>query len=103
MSEVRSATGLPVVSDVHSPEQAEQASEVLDVLEISAFLSRQTDLLVAAGKQRKAVNIKKGQFQAPQDMEHAVKKVMSTGNAKILLTERGTSFGYRDPVADMRL
>ncbi|MFA6223219.1 MAG: 3-deoxy-8-phosphooctulonate synthase [Desulfomonilaceae bacterium] len=102
LSEVRSATGLPIVSDVHSPEQAEQASEVLDVLQIPAFLSRQTDLLVAAGRTKKAVNIKKGQFQAPQDMEHAVKKVMSTGNAKILLTERGTSFGYRDLVADMR-
>lgn len=99
---IRTTTGLPIVSDIHTVDQTQKAAEVLDVLQIPAFLSRQTDLLVAAGRTGKTLNIKKGQFQAPQDMEHAVKKVMSTGNCKILLTERGVSFGYQDLVADMR-
>ncbi len=99
---VRERTGLPVLSDIHTPDQAPVAGEVLDVIQIPAFLSRQTDLLVAAGRTGKAVNVKKGQFQAPDDMEYALKKVLSTGNSNVLLTERGTMFGYQDLVADMR-
>ena len=102
LSDVRSLTGLPIVSDIHSPDQAQEAGLVLDVIQIPAFLSRQTDLLIAAGLTGKTINIKKGQFQAPQDMEHAIKKVISTGNTRIILTERGVSFGYQDLVADMR-
>jgi len=99
---VREKTGLPVISDIHTPDQAPLAGEILDVIQIPAFLSRQTDLLVAAGRTGRAINIKKGQFQAPEDIKYAVKKVLSTGNSNILLTERGASFGYRDLVADMR-
>jgi 2-dehydro-3-deoxyphosphooctonate aldolase (KDO 8-P synthase) len=99
---VKKQTGLPIISDIHSPEQAEQAGRVLDVIQIPAFLSRQTDLLIAAAKTGKAVNIKKGQFQSPQDMIHALKKVLSTGNDRIMITERGATFGYHDLVADMR-
>jgi 2-dehydro-3-deoxyphosphooctonate aldolase (KDO 8-P synthase) len=99
---VREKTGIPLLSDIHTPDQAAVAGEVLDVIQIPAFLSRQTDLLVAAGRTGKAVNVKKGQFQAPDDMEYALNKVMSTGNSNILLTERGTTFGYQDLVADMR-
>jgi len=102
LAEVRERTGLPVVSDIHTPDQASIAGEVLDVIQIPAFLSRQTDLLLAAGRTGKPVNIKKGQFQAPSDMEHAIKKVLSTGNNRIIVTERGNSFGYGDLVADMR-
>lgn len=102
LSTVREKTGLPVISDIHTPDQAALAGEVLDIIQIPAFLSRQTDLLLAAGRTGRPVNIKKGQFQAPQDMEYAVKKVLSTGNDRIMLTERGTSFGYRDLVVDMR-
>ena len=102
LSDIRGKTGLPIVSDIHSPDQAAPAAEVLDVIQIPAFLCRQTDLLVAAGRTGKAVNIKKGQFQAPEDMRHAVEKVLGTGNADVLLTERGTSFGYGDLVVDMR-
>lgn len=102
LSYVKSSTGLPVVSDIHLPEQAHSAGQVLDVVQIPAFLSRQTDLLLAAGRTGRAVNIKKGQFQAPQDMRHAVEKVLSTGNSNIFLTERGVSFGYNDLVVDMR-
>lgn len=102
LSAVREKSGLPVISDIHTPDQAILAGEVLDIIQIPAFLSRQTDLLVAAGRTGRPVNIKKGQFQAPQDMEYAVKKVLSTGNNKILLTERGSCFGYRDLVVDMR-
>jgi 2-dehydro-3-deoxyphosphooctonate aldolase (KDO 8-P synthase) len=102
LKDVREKTGLPIISDIHTPDQAPVAGEVLDVIQIPAFLSRQTDLLVAAGRTGRAVNIKKGQFQAPEDIEHAIKKVLSTGNPNILLTERGSSFGYRDLVADMR-
>ncbi|MDQ7782801.1 MAG: 3-deoxy-8-phosphooctulonate synthase [Desulfomonilaceae bacterium] len=102
LNEVRTRTGLPLVSDIHTPDQAPIAAEVLDVIQIPAFLSRQTDLLVAAGASGRAVNVKKGQFQAPQDMEHAIRKIRSTGNNRILVTERGTSFGYHDLVVDMR-
>jgi 2-dehydro-3-deoxyphosphooctonate aldolase (KDO 8-P synthase) len=93
---------LPVLTDVHEPEQAEAAGEVVDVIQIPAFLCRQTDLLVAAGKTGKAVNIKKGQFVSPWDMRHAVEKVRSTGNDRVFLTERGSSFGYNNLVVDMR-
>ncbi len=102
LARVRERTGLPILSDIHSPEQAAIAGSVLDVVQIPAFLCRQTDLLVAAGRTGKAINVKKGQFMAPEDMAHAVKKVMSTGNQRIFLTERGSSFGYQDLVVDMR-
>jgi 2-dehydro-3-deoxyphosphooctonate aldolase (KDO 8-P synthase) len=102
LSAIRSMTGLPIISDIHTPEQAALAGKVLDILQIPAFLCRQTDLLLAAGRTGKAVNVKKGQFQAPGDMDHVLRKVLSTGNSRILITERGTSFGYRDLVADMR-
>jgi 2-dehydro-3-deoxyphosphooctonate aldolase (KDO 8-P synthase) len=102
LARVREKSGLPIISDIHSPDQASKAAEVLDVIQIPAFLCRQTDLLVAAGETGKAVNIKKGQFQSPDDMLNAAKKVLSTGNDRILLTERGSSFGYGDLVVDMR-
>ena len=96
------ATGLPVLTDVHEPGHCEIAAEGADVLQIPAFLCRQTDLLVAAGKTGRAINVKKGQFVAPGDMKHAVEKVASTGNTRVFLTERGASFGYHNLVVDMR-
>ena len=99
---VKEETGLPVLSDVHDISQVKPAAEVLDIVQIPAFLSRQTDLLVAVGETGRIVNIKKGQFQAPWDMENAIGKVLSTGNDRILLTERGASFGYNNLVSDMR-
>jgi len=99
---VKEETGLPVLSDVHDISQVKPASQVLDILQIPAFLSRQTDLLVAVGETGRIVNIKKGQFQAPWDMENAIGKVVSTGNEQVLLTERGASFGYNNLVSDMR-
>jgi len=95
-------TGLPVLTDVHEPSHCEVAAEAVDVLQIPAFLCRQTDLLVAAGKTGRAVNIKKGQFVAPWDMIHPVEKVRSTGNGRISLTERGACFGYNTLVVDYR-
>lgn len=95
-------TGLPVLTDVHEPTHCEVAAEAVDVLQIPAFLCRQTDLLVAAGKTGRAINIKKGQFVAPWDMQHPVEKVRSTGNARVFLTERGSSFGYNNLVVDYR-
>ncbi len=95
-------TGLPVLTDVHEPEHCAFAAEAADVLQIPAFLCRQTDLLVAAGKTGRAVNIKKGQFVAPWDMKHPVEKVRSTGNERVFLTERGSSFGYNNLVVDFR-
>ena len=95
-------TGLPVLTDVHEPGHCEIAAEAVDVLQIPAFLCRQTDLLVAAGKTGRAVNIKKGQFVAPWDMKHPVEKVRSTGNERVFLTERGASFGYNTLVVDYR-
>lgn len=94
--------GYPVLTDVHEPAQAEAAAEAVDILQIPAFLCRQTDLLVAAGRTGKVVNVKKGQFVSPSDMKHVVEKIRSTGNDKIVLTERGTSFGYNNLVVDMR-
>jgi 2-dehydro-3-deoxyphosphooctonate aldolase (KDO 8-P synthase) len=99
---VREHVGVPVLSDVHDVEQVAPAAEVLDILQIPAFLCRQTDLLLAAGRTGKPVNVKKGQFLAPWDMQHVARKVASTGNRQVLLTERGASFGYNNLVADMR-
>ncbi|OLC00195.1 MAG: 3-deoxy-8-phosphooctulonate synthase [Candidatus Rokubacteria bacterium 13_1_40CM_68_15] len=99
---VRDAVGVPVLSDVHQVEEVGPAAEVLDVLQIPAFLCRQTDLVVAAARTGKPVNVKKGQFLAPGDMKNVVDKVLSTGNRGVLLTERGTSFGYHNLVVDMR-
>ncbi|HSM79952.1 MAG TPA: 3-deoxy-8-phosphooctulonate synthase [Bryobacteraceae bacterium] len=101
LAAVRKA-GYPVLTDIHEPSQAGPAAEVADTLQIPAFLCRQTDLLVEAGRTGKAVNIKKGQFVAPHDIRHAAEKVASTGNEKIILTERGSSFGYNNLVVDMR-
>ncbi|MFC3568462.1 3-deoxy-8-phosphooctulonate synthase [Paracoccus sp. TOH] len=102
LEEVRSRIGCPVLTDVHDIEQARMAGAVVDVIQIPAFLSRQTDLLLAAGETGAVVNIKKGQFLAPWDMPNVADKVGSTGNQRILLTERGVSFGYNTLVADMR-
>ena len=101
LGEVRSL-GIPVLTDIHLPEQAAMAAEWVDILQIPAFLCRQTDLLVAAGETGKIVNIKKGQFVSPADFANAAEKVGSTGNTQILLTERGSSFGYNNLVVDMR-
>jgi len=102
LERVKNEFELPVISDVHDVTQVAAAAEVLDIIQIPAFLSRQTDLLVEVGLSKKVVNIKKGQFLAPWDMEHGIKKVASTGNEQILLTERGASFGYNNLVTDMR-
>jgi 2-dehydro-3-deoxyphosphooctonate aldolase (KDO 8-P synthase) len=99
---VKGETGLPILTDIHEPSQADPAARVADVLQIPAFLSRQTDLLVAAGRTGAVVNIKKGQFVSPQEIVHGIEKVRSTGNERIALTERGTSFGYNNLVVDMR-
>ncbi|MFH2201526.1 MAG: 3-deoxy-8-phosphooctulonate synthase [Elusimicrobiota bacterium] len=101
-AQVKKDLGVPMITDVHEPRQAELAAKVVDVLQIPAFLCRQTDLLVAAGKTGRTINIKKGQFMAPWDITNAVRKVESTGCRKILLTERGASFGYGNLVVDMR-
>ena len=102
LADVREAHGCPVLTDVHEREQCAAAGDAVDVLQIPAFLCRQTDLLVAAGKTGKAVNVKKGQFLAPWDMKHVAAKVAATGNDNILLTERGATFGYNLLVSDMR-
>jgi 2-dehydro-3-deoxyphosphooctonate aldolase (KDO 8-P synthase) len=94
--------GTPVLTDVHEVWQVRAASEVADVLQIPAFLSRQTDLIAEVARSNRAVNIKKGQFLAPQDMKHAVEKAVSQGNERVMITERGTSFGYNNLVVDMR-
>ncbi|WP_197540918.1 3-deoxy-8-phosphooctulonate synthase [Filomicrobium sp.] len=101
-AEIRETLGLPVVTDVHEPEQCAVVAEVIDVLQIPAFLCRQTDLLIAAAKTGRIIKIKKGQFLAPWDMKNAVDKVVGSGNANVLLTERGASFGYNTLVSDMR-
>ena len=101
-AEVRETTGLPVVTDVHEPEQCARVAEVVDVLQIPAFLCRQTDLLVAAAKTGRVVKVKKGQFLAPWDMANVVNKVAAAGNPNVLITERGASFGYNTLVSDMR-
>ena len=102
LAEVKDRTGLPLLTDVHTPEQVAPCAQVIDILQLPAFLCRQTDLVVALGESGKAVNLKKAQFLAAEDMDHVVKKVESTGNKKILLTERGTTFGYNNLVTDFR-
>ena len=102
LAEVKEKTGLPVLSDIHEPSQAEAAARVLDVLQIPAFLSRQTDLLTAAARTGKPINVKKGQFLAPDDMGRVVEKCRAAGNDRVLLCERGTSFGYHNLIVDMR-
>ncbi len=99
---VKEKFDLSVLTDVHSKEEVNQAAEVADILQIPAFLCRQTDLLIAAGESGRVVNVKKGQFLAPEDMKHVIEKVESTGNKNIMLTERGTTFGYHNLVVDMR-
>jgi len=99
---VRDSIGCPVLTDVHLPEQCAMVAEAVDILQIPAFLCRQTDLLIAAAKTKAVVNIKKGQFLAPWDMRHVAEKVAQSGNKRILLTERGTSFGYNTLISDMR-
>src|SRR5262245_23187418 len=102
LADIRARTGLPILTDIHEPGQAAVVAEIADVLQIPAFLSRQTDLIVAAAKTGKAVNVKKGQFLAPGDMKHVAAKVTSTGNRSVLITERGVSFGYNNLVVDVR-
>ena len=102
MQAVKDTLGVPVLTDVHAPEQCAPVARVVDVLQIPAFLCRQTDLLIAAGETGAAINVKKGQFLAPWDMVNVVSKIESTGNQRLLLTERGSSFGYNTLVADMR-
>lgn len=102
LANVRQSTGVPVVTDVHQPDEARLAADFVDILQIPAFLCRQTDLLVAAARTGKAVNIKKGQFLAPASMHFAVDKVRESGNDNVMVTDRGTSFGYGDLIVDMR-
>lgn len=102
LSEVRSRLNIPILTDIHTPEQAQLVAQVVDILQTPAFLCRQTDLLLEVGKTGKPVNVKKGQFLAPADMQFVAAKIASTGNENILLCERGSCFGYRDLVVDMR-
>ena len=102
LRKVKERFGIPVVTDIHSPEEAEMAAEYVDILQIPAFLCRQTDLLVAAARTGKMVNIKKGQFLSPEAMSFAVQKVRDAGNMQVAITERGTSFGYTDLIVDYR-
>lgn len=102
LESVKTGLGVPVVTDIHLPEQCAPVAEVADILQIPAFLCRQTDLLAAAGETGAVINVKKGQFLAPWDMVNVIKKIENTGNEKIFLTERGTSFGYNTLVTDMR-
>jgi 2-dehydro-3-deoxyphosphooctonate aldolase (KDO 8-P synthase) len=102
LARIRQETGLPVTTDIHLPEQAQPAAQVVDVLQIPAFLCRQTDLLLAAADTGKIVNVKKGQFLAPWDMQQVVQKIAAQGNTRIWLTERGSSFGYNNLVVDFR-
>jgi 2-dehydro-3-deoxyphosphooctonate aldolase (KDO 8-P synthase) len=102
LDRVRTTANVPVLTDIHEPSHAAAVAEVADVLQIPAFLSRQTDLIVAAARTGKVVNIKKGQFLAPEDMRHAIEKATAEGNTRVLVTERGVSFGYHNLVVDMR-
>ncbi len=102
LAQVKRVTGLPVITDVHHPEQAAVAAAVVDMLQVPAFLSRQTDLLHACGATGLPVNVKKGQFLAPEDMANVVEKVQAAGNSRVVVTERGTTFGYHNLVVDMR-
>jgi 2-dehydro-3-deoxyphosphooctonate aldolase (KDO 8-P synthase) len=102
LARVREASGVPILTDIHEPSHAAPVAEVADVLQIPAFLSRQTDLIVSAAQTGRVVNIKKGQFMAPADVRHAIDKVTSAGNPRVIVTERGFSFGYNNLVVDMR-
>lgn len=102
LAEVKEKTNLPITTDIHTPEQATEVSQVVDILQIPAFLCRQTSLLEAAAKTGRIVNVKKGQFLAPWDMAHVKDKILKAGNPKVMLTERGASFGYNNLVVDMR-
>ena len=102
LADVRETFGCPVITDIHERQQASPAAQAVDILQIPAYLSRQTDLLIAAGETGKAVNVKKGQFLAPWDMAHVAEKIVSTGNRNILLCERGATFGYNTLVTDLR-
>jgi 2-dehydro-3-deoxyphosphooctonate aldolase (KDO 8-P synthase) len=102
LARVREAAGVPILTDIHEPSHAAPAAEVADVLQIPAFLSRQTDLIVAAARTGRVVNLKKGQFLAPGDVRHAIEKVTSAGNPRVIVTERGFTFGYHNLVVDMR-
>ena len=102
LARVHEAANVPILTDIHEPSHAAPVAEVADVLQIPAFLSRQTDLIIAAAKTGRVVNVKKGQFLAPNDMRHAIEKVTSAGNTRIIVTERGYSFGYNNLVVDMR-
>jgi 2-dehydro-3-deoxyphosphooctonate aldolase (KDO 8-P synthase) len=102
LAAIKSRHGVPILTDIHEPSHAQPAADVADVLQIPAFLCRQTDLLVAAARTGRVVNIKKGQFLAPRDVTHAIAKVVNAGNPRVLVTERGTSFGYNNLIVDMR-
>jgi 2-dehydro-3-deoxyphosphooctonate aldolase (KDO 8-P synthase) len=102
LAAIKARFDIPLLTDIHEPDQADAVADVVDVLQIPAFLSRQTDLLVAAARTGRVVNIKKGQFLAPQDIRHAVAKVQEAGNSRVIVTERGTSFGYNNLIVDMR-
>jgi len=102
LADVKARTGLPILTDIHEPSHADRVAEVADVIQIPAFLSRQTDLIVAAARTRKVVNVKKGQFLAPKDMRHVIAKITAAGNESVMVTERGVSFGYNNLVVDMR-
>ncbi len=102
LAAIKSRFGVPILTDIHAADQAAPAAAVADILQIPAFLSRQTDLLVAAARTGRIVNIKKGQFLAPDDVRHAVAKVVGAGNSQVIITERGTSFGYHNLIVDMR-
>src|SRR5204863_3175032 len=102
LAAIKSRLRVPILTDIHEPSQASAAADVADVLQIPAFLSRQTDLITAAARTGRAVNIKKGQFLAPGDVEHAIAKVTAAGGSRVIVTERGVSFGYHNLVVDMR-
>ncbi|OGW04709.1 MAG: 3-deoxy-8-phosphooctulonate synthase, partial [Nitrospinae bacterium RIFCSPLOWO2_02_FULL_39_110] len=102
LKKVRDKFNIPVLSDIHKEEDIKEAADVLDIIQIPAFLSRQTDLIIKVAKTGRVVNVKKGQFLAPWDVKNIIKKIESTGNKKILITERGVSFGYNNLIADMR-
>src|SRR2546430_9826323 len=102
LKRIREKVGVPVLTDVHDAHDCARAAEAVDVLQIPAFLCRQTDLLVAAAKTGRVINVKKGQFLAPDDLRHAIAKVIDAGNPRVMVTERGTSFGYHNLVVDMR-
>jgi 2-dehydro-3-deoxyphosphooctonate aldolase (KDO 8-P synthase) len=102
LAAIKAALNVPILTDIHEPDQASPVAEVADVLQIPAFLSRQTDLIVAAARTGRIVNIKKGQFLAPDDVKHAIAKAVNAGNPRVIVTERGTSFGYHNLVVDMR-